>query len=207
MKIVLIGASGYVGSAVLSEALDRGHDVTAIARRPPEARADARLMHLAMDIVDTAALSAAMAGHQVAISAFNPAQDEDGARTRSIIDAAKRAKVSRLLVVGGAGSLYTASGALVIDAPDFPSEWRASAHRTAAFLDRLRGETALDWAFLSPAALLVPGERSGRYRIGKDTLLTDVNGESRISVQDYAVAMLDEVERPSHHRERFTVAY
>lgn len=133
--------------------------------------------------------------------------DSTGTGTQAIIDGVKRARVSRLLVVGGAGSLKLPSGGRVIDQPDFPAEWKDGALRTAAFLDRLRAETELDWAFLSPALMLVPGVRTGRYRTGRDDLLTDDAGESRISLQDYAVAMLDEAERPQRHRERFSVAY
>lgn len=118
-----------------------------------------------------------------------------------------RAGVSRFLMVGGAGTLLLPSGERVIDQPGFPAEWKEGAQRTAGLLDILRGERELDWVFLSPAALLVPGERTGRYRVGKDHLLTGADGESRISLEDYAVAMLDEAERPRHHRARFTVAY
>lgn len=141
------------------------------------------------------------------ISAFNPGTDESGTGAGSIIDAAKRSGVKRLLVVGGAGSLEIAPGKRLIDQPDFPAQWKEGALRTAAFLDQLLGETELDWAFVSPAAMLAPGKRTGTYRVGADQLLTDSDGESRISLEDYAVAMLDEIERPQHHRRRFSVAY
>ncbi len=119
----------------------------------------------------------------------------------------KQAGVARFLSVGGAGSLHLPSGERVIDQPDFPAEWKAGALLTIAFLDLLRTENELDWVFLSPSALLVPGERTGKYRVGKDNLLIDADGKSHISLEDYAVAMLDEAERPQHHRERFTVGY
>jgi putative NADH-flavin reductase len=128
----------------------------------------------------------------VVISAFNPGRDEDGTGTRSILDGVKRARVGRMLAVGGAGSLEVAPGQRLVDQPDFPAQWKQGALRTAAFLEQLRAETELDWVFLSPAAMLVPGERTGRYRVGGDQLMTDEKGESRISLQDYAVAMLDE---------------
>ena len=125
----------------------------------------------------------------------------------AIIDGVRRSGVDRLLVVGGAGTLEIASGQRVIDQPDFPAAWKAGALRTAAFLDQLRAETVVDWVFVSPAAHLEPGERTGRYRVGGDRLMTDAAGESRISLQDYAAAMLDEAERPAHHRARMSVAY
>lgn len=111
------------------------------------------------------------------------------------------------LVVGGAGSLEIVPGKRLVDQPDFPAQWKDGALRTAAFLDLLLSETQLDWAFMSPAAMLVPGERTGNYRVGGGQLLTDSEGESRISLEDYAGAMLDKAERPQHHRNRFSVAY
>lgn len=141
------------------------------------------------------------------ISSYNPGRDTTGAATRAIVDGVKRAGVARFLVVGGAGSLKLPNGERVVDQPGFPAEWKAGALATSAFLDQLQDETELDWVFLSPATMLTPGTRSGSYRTGKDELLTDKAGESRISLEDYAVAMLDEAERPKHHRERFTVAY
>lgn len=119
----------------------------------------------------------------------------------------KRSGAGRLLAVGGAGSLEIAPGRRLVDQPDFPAQWKEGSLRTAAFLDQLRGEGELDWVFVSPAAKLLPGERTGRYRVGGDQLIVDAAGESRISLEDYAVAMLDEAERPAHHRTRISVAY
>lgn len=208
MKIALIGATGYVGSKILNEALARGHQVTAIVRHNKDALPQKPSITVAqLDATNEAALANALTGHDLVISAYNPGLDADGTGTRAIVDAVKRAGIDRLLVVGGAGSLKLPSGELVIDQPDFPPEWKEGALRTAEFLDQLRKEAELDWVFISPAALLIPQERTGRYRVGKDQLLVDASGESRISLEDYAVAMLDEVERPKHHRERFSVAY
>ena len=207
MKIAIIGATGYVGSKLLAEALARGHHVTAIVKNPGVLQSHANLSGRGVDATDSQALAAATAGHDLVISAFNPAIDEDGAGTLAIIDGVKRSGVSRLLAVGGAGTLEIAPGQRVVDQPDFPAEWKQGSLRTAHFLDQLRQEQALDWVFLSPAAMLVPGERTGNYRVGADQLLSDANGESRISLEDYAVAMLDEAERPRHSRQRFTVAY
>lgn len=140
------------------------------------------------------------------ISAFNSGKDARGTGTRSIIDAVKQTG-GRLVVVGGAGSLEVAPGRRLVDQRDFPAEWKDGSLRTAAFLDDLRGETGLDWTFLCPAAMLTPGERTGTYRVGGDQLLSGDDGQSRISIPDHAVAMLDEVESPRHPRQRFSVAY
>lgn len=207
MKIALIGATGYVGAKLLAEALDRGHRVTAIVRDAAKLPDHAALTGVPADATDADALAKLVAGHDVVVSSYNPGRDGTGAGPQAITAGVKRAGVARFLAVGGAGSLKLPSGERVVDQPAFPAEWKEGALRTAAFLDRLRAETELDWVFLSPALMLVPGERTGRYRTGRDDLLTDDAGESRISLEDYAVAMLDEAERPQHHRERFTVAY
>jgi len=207
MKIALIGATGYVGARLLAEALDRGHQVTAVVSDAAKLPGHSALTGVSADATDVDALAELVAGHDLVISSYNPGRDSTGTGTQAITDGVKRGGVARFLVVGGAGSLKLPSGGRVVDQPDFPAEWKEGALRTSAFLDRLRGEDELDWVFLSPATMLVPGERTGHYRTGKDDLLTDGAGESRISLEDYAVAMLDEAERSLHHRERFTVAY
>lgn len=207
MKIALIGASGFVGSGILAESLRRGHSVTAIARNVDKLPRHPRLTPVKGDATDSQALASLLGGHDVVISAFDPGKDESGMGPQAIIDAVKNSQVKRLLVVGGAGTLEVAPGKRLIDQPGFPSEWKDGALRTAAFLDRLRGENGVDWVFLSPAAILAPGERTGKFRVGKDRLLTGDDGQSRISIEDYAVAMLDEAENPRHSRERFSVAY
>jgi len=207
VKIAIIGATGLVGTKILSESLDRGHEVTAIVRNPETLPMHPKLRAAKGDATEPAELASLVTGHDVVISAFNPGKDERGTGARSIIDAVKRAEVERLLVVGGAGSLEVAPGKRLVDQPDFPAQWKDGALRTADFLDQLRGETNLDWTFVSPAAMLAPGERTGHYRVGGDQFMTDSDGESRISLEDYAVAMLDEAERPQHHRKRFSVAY
>lgn len=207
MKIAIIGATGLVGTKILSESLDRGHEVTAIVRNPDGLPTRPKLRAAKGDAARPMELASLVAGHDVVVSAFNPGKDESGTGARSIMDAVKRSGVKRLLVVGGAGSLEVAPGKRLVDQPDFPAQWKDGALKTAAFLDDLLGEAELDWAFVSPAAMLAPGERTGKYRVGGDQLMTDGDGESRISLEDYAVAMLDEVERPQHHRKRFSVAY
>jgi len=205
-NIVLIGATGFVGSRLLKEAIYRGHTVTAVVRNPRKLPKHARLTSQQADVLKDD-LAAIFAGHDAVISAYNPSLPNGDRGVRAIIDAVKAAKVPRLLVVGGAGSLEIAPGRLLVDSPEFPAKWKPGALATAAFLDALRAERDLQWTFLSPAAELAPGKRTGRFRLGGDQLLRDAKGQSRISLEDYAVAMLDELERPAHTGRRFTVAY
>lgn len=212
MKIALIGATGFIGSALLKEALARGHEVTALVAHPEKLDVAANLTPLATDVRDQARLAAQLKGHEAVISAFSGhAQANvydyymDG--IRAIIGAVKEADVARLLVVGGAGSLEVAPGVQVVDTPDFPAQWKASAEGARAALNLLREEPQLNWTMLSPAAMIAPGARTGKFRLGADSLLVDASGESRISVEDYAAAMIDELQKPAHARRRFTVAY
>jgi len=216
MNIVLIGATGYVGRVLLQEALQRGHRVTAVARDTSSLQAHAGLTAKPARIDgDAAATVAGLArGHDAVIASYNaggwsnPNVGRDTvAGYTQIVEGLKQAGVPRLLVVGGAGSLEIAPGQQVLDQPGFPAEYRDGAEAMRSVLNALREEKTLDWSFLSPAAHLVPGERSGRYRVGGDQLLVDDKGESNISVQDYAVALIDELEQPAHSRKRFTVAY
>jgi hypothetical protein len=214
MKVALIGATGYVGSQLLKEALSRKHEVTAIVRRTERLLKCPGLTAKQGDVNDTEGLAALLAGHDAVIAAYNPDRETPGdvyermvAGAKSIIAATKMAGVKRLLVVGGAGSLEIAPGQQVIDQPDFPPEWKAGAGGTRQFLYLLKEESELDWTFLSPAAMLEPGERTGVFRLGGDQLLFDAEGQCRISVEDYAVAMIDELEDPKHTRKRFCAAY
>ena len=214
MKVALIGATGFVGSQLLNEALNRGHQVTAIVRRTERLPVRPNLTAKQADLFDTHALAALLAGHEAVIAAYNPDRTMPGdvyermvAGAKSIIAATKQAGVKRLLVVGGAGSLEVAPGQQMIDQPDFPPEWKGGAGGTRQFLYLLKEEPGLDWTFLSPAAIFQPGERTGTFRLGGDQLLVDERGECRISTQDYAVAMIDELEDPKHTRTRFCVAY
>jgi putative NADH-flavin reductase len=202
-KIALIGATGRAGSQLLEEALRRGHSVTAIARDISKLAARAGVVSQSLDVLDAPALQAAVAGHDLVISAAHFASIPASA----VIGPVKAAGVKRLLVVGGAGSLLLPDGSRVIDAPDFPAEYKAEASAGAMFLDALRQEQQLDWTFLSPSALFVEGERTGRFRLGRDELLVSAEGKSWITFADYAIALLDEVEQPAHSRQRFTVGY
>ncbi|MBJ9976881.1 NAD(P)-dependent oxidoreductase [Pseudomonas sp. S75] len=202
-KIAIIGATGRAGSQLLEEALRRGHEVVAIARDPSALQGRAGVTVKAVDANDATALQAAVSGVDAVLSAAHFAT----LPARAVIDPVKRAGVERLLVVGGAGSLLLPSGQRVIDSPDFPEAYKAEASAGAEFLDTLRQEQQLDWTFLSPSAEFVEGERSGRYTVGKDHLLIGADGRSWISFADYAIALIDELERPAHSRQRFTVGY
>ena len=212
MKIALIGATGYVGSGLLKEALARGHAVTALVQHPQNLGAQPGLTAVQADVLDTARLAGQLQGHAAVISAFSGHAQSDilGYYVQgigSIIAATGQAAVPRLLVVGGAGSLEVSPGVQLMDTPAFPAAWKATAEGARQALKRLQQETQLDWTMLSPAAQLEPGARTGSFRLGGDQLLADAEGHSRISVQDYAVAMIDELERPAHSRRRFSVAY
>jgi putative NADH-flavin reductase len=212
MRIVIVGATGYVGSALLTEALARGHEVTALVRDPRRLPQHPRLAAAAADLYDPAAVARAVGGHAAVLCAFSPGRDVADLRLRhragsaALLEGVRRAGVPRLLVVGGAGSLEVAPGLQLADAPGFPPEYRETALATRDVLELLRAEDQVRWTFLSPPAELVPGPRTGHYRLGGDTLLVDAQGMSRLSVADYAVAMLDELERPGHDRRRFSVA-
>lgn len=203
MKIAIIGATGRVGSRLTDEALRRGHTVTALSRSASKLPARDGLTAEDVDATDSDALAAALAGHDVVISAVR-FQDLGAAQ---VVEPTMQAGVQRLLVVGGAGSLYVSPDTQLIDTPGFPEAYKAEAGAGRDFLKALRTETELDWTLLSPSALFEPGERTGKFRIGGDTLLADAEGKSRISMEDFAIAMLDEVERPAHSRQRFTVGY
>lgn len=212
MTIALIGASGYVGSAILREALWRGHHVTAVVRNTAKLIAQPGLLAIAADVLDTAALTSVLAGHVAVISAFSghsqaQIREHYVRGVQSIIAAVKQARAPRLLVVGGAGSLDVAPGVQLVDTPHFPPQWKQTAEGARDALRLLRKEPELDWTMLSPSALLERGIRTGKFRLGTDQLLADAAGESYISLEDYAVAMLDEFERPTHSRQRFTVGY
>ncbi|BAQ76485.1 MULTISPECIES: NAD(P)-dependent oxidoreductase [Pseudomonas] len=202
-NIAIIGATGRAGSQLLEEALRRGHSVTAIARSTAKIGQRAGVVTREVDVADSAALQAAVAGHDVVISAAHFSTIPANA----IIDPVKKAGVKRLLVVGGAGSLLLPGGGKVIDSPGFPEEYKAEASAGGVYLDTLRKEQDLDWTFLSPSAEFVEGERTGHFRLGQDDLLVSAEGRSWISFADYAIALLDEVEKPAHRRQRFTVGY
>lgn len=212
MKIAIIGATGYVGSALLKEAAARGHHVTALVSSPDKVPAMDKVVAVQVDVLAQDDLLGKLQGHDAIISAFSGHAQADVlgyyvSGIQSIIAASKGAQVSRLLVVGGAGGLEVAPGVQLIDTPEFPAQWKATAEGARQALKLLRSEQELDWTVLAPSAHLEPGERTGKFRIGKNDLLVDAASESHISLEDYAVAMIDELEQPAHARSRFTVGY
>ena len=212
MKIALIGATGFIGSKLLNEALSRNHQVTALVSRPERVPSHPNVTAVGVDVLDPAALAAQFKKHDAVISAFSGHAQGDIydyylQGLRSIIEAVKQADVPRILVVGGAGSLEVAPGVQLVDTPGFPAQWKQSALGAREALNLLRQEPQLNWTMLSPAAHIEPGSRTGKFRLGTDQLLADAQGESRISLEDFAVAMIDELERPAHPRSRFTVGY
>lgn len=212
MNIALIGASGFIGSALRKEALARGHQVTALVSNPQKLEPAANLRIVKTDVTDAAALAPQLRGHDAVLSAFSGHAQADTLAyylrgIRAVIAATKEAGVPRLLVVGGAGSLEVAPGVQLLDTPQFPEAYKPTAEGARQALKLLKEEAALNWTLLSPSAVIAPGERTGQFRLGTDQLLANEKGESRISVEDYAVAMIDELEKPAHARRRFTVGY
>ena len=203
MKIAVTGASGQAGSRITAELARRGHAVTAIARNPDRIERQANVTAVKGDLFDQAGLARLWAGHDAAVSSVHfLASDPD-----KLIGAARDSRVGRYLVVGGAGSLEVAPGVRLVTTPGFPPQYKAEAEKGAAFLDLLRQQKDLNWTFLSPSALFVAGERTGKFRLGTDQLLTAADGKSWISFEDFAVALADEIERPAHLKTRFTVGY
>ena len=202
MKIALIGVTGRVGTRLATELLSRSHAVTGIALHvPTEARAGVRVLQA--DATDPNSLAPRLVGNDAVISASRFVTSDAGA----LVAAVKTAGVKRLLVVGGAGSLEVAPGKALMDTVGFPEAFKAEAKAGARFLARLRAEKDLNWTFLSPSPDFAPGERTGQFRLGGDQLLRDAKGRSHISMEDFAIAMVDEVEKPAHSRQRFTVGY
>ncbi len=211
MKIAVLGAWGNIGKRIVAEALHRGHAVTGVARSPAAANPPVEHFSIAVaDVTDAAFLAKAIAGHDVVISAVGPAHGASPSlladAARSLPAAARTAQVKRIVIIGGAGSLLVAPGLQLVDTPDFPPAWRPVA---LAHLDALalwRAVSDLDWTYVSPAAMIAPGTRTGNYQSGDDLLLVDAEGQSRISMEDFAVAVLDLVEQGSHKRQRVTFA-
>lgn len=214
-KTALIGASGFVGSAILKELLSRGYHVEALVRNPENVKVEnTRLTVKKVDVADTKALASDLKGYDTVISAYNPGWTNPDIYNLTlqnyprIVEAAKEVGVKRLLIVGGAGTLFCAPGLRVVDSGVRPAEIMDGVKSLGKFyLDTLNNEKSIDWVFFSPAGSLEPGEATGTYRLGKDDLIVDNEGKSRITVGDYAKAMVDELENPSHHQERFTIGY
>ena len=211
MKIALIGASGFVGATILKEAAARGHKVTAIVRSPEKVTQIDGATAVKADASDVEALKAAISGSEIVISAFNGGWGDPDIYAKHIagseaIVAAAKAAGKRLIVVGGAGSLEI-DGKQLVDGPHFPEAYKDGARAARDALAALRSETDVEWSFISPAIMMAPGERTAKFRIGGDQPVFDAKGESHISVEDLAVAIVDETETPRHTGKRFTVGY
>ena len=213
MRVALLGGSGFVGSAVRTELLARGHVVTVGTRDPARVRPEERLLVVDLDVFDPGQVADRVRDHDVVVSAWNagwknPRLYDDYLRgARSILAGVKRSGVRRLLFVGGAGSLLVAPGVQLVDTPEFPAEWKAGALAAREALNLFRTERDLEWTFLSPPIHVDHGPRTALYRTGRDAPIYGANQNSHISVGDLAIAVVDEVERPQHVRQRFTVGY
>jgi hypothetical protein len=212
MKILLFGATGNIGSAIAGELAARHHEVIAAVREPRPIEG-LELTAIKADATDAAQVAKVAKGTDAIISAVGPAHGVDNDETtfvgaaHALIEGARSAGVQRLIVVGGAGSLEVAPGVRVVDSADFPEAWKPNALAQGAALEIYRTVNDLNWTYVSPAAMIGPGERTGSYRVGADQLLTDENGVSTISYADYAVAIVDELETNASPRRRITVAY
>jgi putative NADH-flavin reductase len=209
MKVVLFGASGMIGSRVLAELVRRGHSVTAVVRHPEKVAAAGGVKAVRGDVTDSATVAAVAQGADAAISAYSPPRTNPEIlvdATRSLVAGLTKAGVRRLIMVGGAGSLEVAPGVQIVDTPEFPAAWMAIALAHRDTLPVLKSAD-LDWSYFSPAGLIEPGIRTGNFRLGGTRLVANDRGESKISAEDYAVALVDELEKPRHLRQQFTAAY
>jgi putative NADH-flavin reductase len=209
MKIIIFGASGMIGQRLLSEAVSRGHEITAVARDPSKIRPNGKKLTVKSgDVLNPKQIASLIEGNDVVINATSPGSEVNlvVSTAESLITSLKDKKNVRLLIVGGAGSLEIQPGVQLVDSSMFPQQYKeiALAHRNALGVYR---SSKINWTYLSPPIIIEPGQRSGHYRVGGDQLLKNEKGESKISAEDYAVAMLDEIEKPKHERTRFTVAY
>lgn len=216
MKVALIGASGFVGKAILNELVNRGHLVTVIVRNPETIIETEKVKVVKGDVLNAGEIEEAVKDHDAVISAYNAGwtnpnlYDEFLQGSKAIQEGVKKSGIKRLLIMGGAGSLFLAEGLQVVDTPQFPQEYKEGASAARDYLNILVEEKELDWTFLSPAIEMhqgTSGERKGTYRKGTDQPVFDANNRSIISVEDTAVAIVDELENPKHSRQRFTVAY
>ena len=214
-NVLLIGATGFVGSAVLNELVSRGHKVTAVVRNIEKLAKSDLVDAVKEDVANVDAIAKLAEGKDAIISAYNPGWMNPKIATLitenypKILEAAKKSGVERLLIVGGAGTLFCAPGLRVVDSGAIPEEIMGGVRPLGDFyLNTLMNENDIDWVFFSPAGVFdQEGKKTGNYRLGKDDLIVDAEGNSHISVQDYADAMVNELEKPAHHKERFTIGY
>ena len=214
-NVLLIGATGFVGSTVLNELVSRGHKVTAVVRNIDKIAKSELVDAVKEDVANVDAIAKLAEGKDAIISAYNPGWTNPDIATLisenypKILSAAKKSGVERLLIVGGAGTLFCAPGLRVVDSGVIPEEIMGGVRPLGDFyLNTLMNENDIDWVFFSPAGVFdQQGKKTGNYRLGKDDLIVDTDGNSHISVQDYADAMVNELEKPAHHKERFTIGY
>jgi len=213
MKIAIIGATGFVGSAILNELANRNHDITAIARNPKDT---SNAKWIAVDILNVDELAEAVKVNDVVINAFNPGwenpniYDDFIAGSKAIQEAVKKSGVKRFITIGGGGSLFVAPGLQAVDTPDFPKDFYAGATAARDYLNIIKEEKDLDWAFFSPAFEMHAGTttgRTGKYRLGLENPVFNEEQRSILSVEDLAVVIADETETPKHHQVRFTAGY
>jgi len=216
MKLAVFGATGNVGQRVVAEALRRGHEVVGVVRDPESVQSpDKRVSLVKGDATNAADVARVTRGTDAVVSAISPRPNSRGLpapsladNSRALIKGMRDSGAKRVLYVGGASSLEVAPGKALADLPDFPAAYQEEAREGREALDIWRNEAkGLDWTYLSPAAEIAPGKRTGKYRTTDDKLLTDEKGKSFITFEDYAAAVLDELERPQHVAKRFGVAY
>jgi putative NADH-flavin reductase len=209
MKVVLYGASGRAGSRILQELLSRGHQVVAITRDAADATAQPGVTSAVDDLSDVAHTAEVVKGADAVVSAYAPPQgdtDQLVGVTQRLVEAIARSGAPRFVMVGGAGTLEVAPGLTLTDSGKLPPEWLPIAQSHGRAFDLLRA-SPIGWTYLCPAAYFDPGERTGKFRLGTDNLVVDEQGNSRISMEDYAIALVDELEAPRHIRQRFSVGY
>lgn len=214
-NVLLIGATGFVGSAVLNELVSRGNKVTTVVRNIEKLAKSDLVNAVKEDVANVDTIAKLAEGKDAIISAYNPGWTNPDIATLitenypKILEAAKKSGVERLLIVGGAGTLFCAPGLRVVDSGAIPEEIMGGVRPLGDFyLNTLMNENDIDWVFFSPAGVFdQEGKKTGNYRLGKDDLIVDAEGNSHISVQDYADAMVNELEKPAHHKERFTIGY
>ena len=212
MKIAIFGANGTIGQRILKEALNRGHFVSAIVRDKSKITlTNENLTVVEGNVIEAESVASAVAGSDAVVSAVGPSENNPGMviqTAKSLLEGLAKTEVKRLLIVGGAGSLEVAPNMRLVDAPDFPEAWKPIALAACEALEVYKSTpTEIDWVYVSPAALIQPGERTGNFRVGGDQLLVDENGESKISAEDFAVAIVDEIEHPQFKQQRITIAY
>jgi len=215
LKVAVIGTTGFVGKAITNELINRDHNVTGISRKVSKSE-KSNLNYIESDVMDAKRLAEVLKGHDVVVSAYNSGwtnphiYDDFLKGSKSIQEAVRMAGVKRYIVIGGAGSLYVADGVQAVDTPDFPKEFHAGATAARDYLNFLKSEQSLDWVFFSPAFEMHPGittGRTGKYRLGLDHPVFNSENRSVLSVEDLAVVIADEIEKPKHHKQRFTAAY